>query len=51
MSITSDSVIKVPIGGALELVCEAVGSPPPNMKWYHKRKLLQEVSHAHLRIA
>lgn len=44
MSVKNDPIIKVPIGGVLELECEAVGSPPPQVKWVHRNNLLQEVS-------
>lgn len=44
MSIRNDPIIKVPIGGVLELECEAVGSPPPSVQWYHRKNVLLEVS-------
>lgn len=44
MSVKSESIVTVPVGGVLELECEAVGGPPPSIKWYHRNNLLQEVS-------
>ncbi|XKL63917.1 hypothetical protein PGB90_006281 [Kerria lacca] len=42
MSVKSESIVTVPVGGVLELECEAVGGPPPSIKWYHRNNLLQE---------
>ncbi|XP_065224526.1 neural/ectodermal development factor IMP-L2-like [Planococcus citri] len=35
ISMRSDPVLTVPTGTAVELECEAVGSPPPSIKWHH----------------
>lgn len=44
ISIKNDTLIKVPAGASLQLECEAVGSPPPTLRWHHADTLISEVS-------
>lgn len=43
ISMKSDAVVTSPAGRVLELECEAVGSPPPSIKWHHGTNIVTEV--------